>query len=198
MSYFSLSCLLSQFTFPSRLYEVDVSTVLSTNCLLNFLFSWYNSAIASCSLFSCWDDSRTSMLSVPVLLRLSQISWLEPSTGFIQTTCMSNLSTTNWACGSFEYWASPGSFLFVGLPLFQGTGFWGDETSTVFPFPATPSIFSSALWYVASPMGRRGSRLWSLGMSAEKKNESQCFPSRLNSSTINNLINETWDSFFFS
>jgi hypothetical protein len=34
-------------------------------------------------------------------------------------------------------------------------------------------------------------------MSAEKEMNPSLFPSHLNSSTINNLINEIWDKFFF-
>jgi hypothetical protein len=66
-----------------------------------------------------------------------------------------------------------------------------------FLFLQPPLFLASALRDVVSPMGRGGSPLGSLGMSAENINESQSFPSHLNSSTINNLINEIWDKFFF-
>jgi hypothetical protein len=74
MSCASLRYLFSQDTFPSHPCDVDNSRVFAANYCLDSLFSWYNSAIASCACFSFYDGSRKYALLVSILLLLPHLS----------------------------------------------------------------------------------------------------------------------------
>jgi hypothetical protein len=135
------------------------------------------------------------MFSVPDLLCLSLIPWLEPSTGSSRTTCMSNFSATDWVCGSFGAWVSSGFLINLDLPLFRVLVVGMTSLLFLFLFLWPLPFFPRAV-KCCSPVGRGKSPLGSLGMSAEIRNESQSLSSHPNSSTTNNLINDIWNKFF--
>jgi hypothetical protein len=124
--------------FPSRPCDVDTSRVFANHCLKS-LFSWYISAIASCACFSCYEGSRTSVLSMFVLILLPQLSRLVPSMGSNQIVHMSNSSVTDFARGSLGTRVSLTSLFFLVLPLLQGIGCWGDRASNSF-LPPQPFL----------------------------------------------------------